>query len=107
MRTLKFIVEKQIIRKDPSCDFEGLIPGTEGYLMAEFSFSQEWDGCVKIATFWSSLGKEFTPQILKDGKTCLIPSKALVNRNFGVQVIGKKGDFKIVTNKEYVCQKGG
>ena len=39
MRTLKFIVEGQIIKQDPSCDFTNLVPGTEGYLRAEFSFS--------------------------------------------------------------------
>ena len=28
MRTLSFIVDKQIITKDPECDFSNLIPGT-------------------------------------------------------------------------------
>lgn len=28
MRTLSFIVDKQIIRKDPECDFSNLVPGT-------------------------------------------------------------------------------
>ena len=40
MRTLKFIVEGQIIKQDPNCDFSNLVPGTEGYLRAEFSFSR-------------------------------------------------------------------
>ncbi len=38
MRILKFIVNKQKIRPDPTCDFSGLIKGTSGYLKASFSF---------------------------------------------------------------------
>ena len=41
MRTLKFIVNGQIIKQDPKCDFSNLIPASEGYLVAEFSFSKE------------------------------------------------------------------
>ena len=51
MRTLKFIVEDQIIRPDPNCDFSGLVPGTKGYLKAEFAFSKAWDEYVKVAGF--------------------------------------------------------
>ena len=40
MRTLKFVVDKQIIKQNPDCDFSGLVPGTDGYLQAEFSFSR-------------------------------------------------------------------
>ena len=41
MRTLKFKVDGQIITKHPDCDFSNLVPGTEGYLRAEFIFSDE------------------------------------------------------------------
>ena len=51
MRTLKFIVHDQIVEKDPKCDFDNLVPGTEGYLRAVFSFSPEWDDCVRVAAF--------------------------------------------------------
>lgn len=107
MRTLKFIVDKQIIKQDPKCDFSGLIPGTEGYLQAEFSFSSEWKDCVKVAGFFSPMGKEYPPQILEDGKTCMIPPEALKGRVFKVQVKGKKDDLKLTTNKVAVCQNGG
>lgn len=107
MRTLKFIVNKQIITLDPNCDIDGLIPGSEGYLRAEFSFSSEWKNCVKVAAFYSFLGKEYQPQLLKDGKTCMITAEALKGRRFKVQVIGKGEDFKIATNKVTVCQNGG
>lgn len=107
MRTLQFLVDDQIIKQHPQCDFSGLVPGTEEYLQAEFHFSPEWDGCVKVASFYSSLGREYKPQVLKDGKTCMIPTEALKKRIFKVQVIGKKGDLKLTTNKMTVSQNGG
>ncbi len=107
MRTLKFIVDNQIIRKDPNCDFENLVPGSEEYLEAEFSFSREWDNCIKVAAFYSALGIEYPPQILKDGKTCIIPTEALEKKVFKVKIVGKNGDFKITTNKVDVVQNGG
>ena len=107
MRTLKFIVDGQSIKQNPSCDFSGLVPGTEGYLKAEFSFSPDWDNTVKVAGFFSNMGKEYEPQILKDGQSCIIPAEALKNRIFKVQVIGKRGDYKIITNKVTVSQNGG
>lgn len=107
MRTLKFIVDKQIIKRDPNCDFKNLVPGTEGYLQAEFSFSPEWQGCKKVAAFFSPMGAEYPPQVLEDGKTCMIPSEALEGRRFKIQVLGKKDGFKLTTNKVTVSQNGG
>ena len=107
MRSLKFLVDDQIIKQDPQSDFSGLVPGTEDYLQAEFSFSNEWDGCVKVASFYSALGREYEPQVLKDGRSCIIPIEALRKRIFKVQVIGKKGDLKLCTNKVVVNQNGG
>ncbi len=107
MRTLKFVVNDQIIMPDPACDFSNLIPGTYGYLVAEFFFSNEWDGCSKVAGFYSPLGKEYPPRLLADGKSCVIPFEALEKRTFKVQVIGKRNDFRIKTNKVAVHQNGG
>ena len=107
MRTLKFIVDGQIIKQDPNCDFTNLIPRTEGYLRAEFSFSPEWSNCVKVAAFYSMMGTEYAPQVLKDGKSCLIPAEALANRSFKMMVLGRRDDFKITTNKVTICQNGG
>ena len=107
MKTLKFVVDGQVIKQDPSCDFSGLVPGTEQYLRAEFRFSSEWNGYIKVATFWSALGKEYPPQELKDGKTCMIPTEALKKRVFKVQVIGGNNKIKISTNKVKVIQNGG
>lgn len=107
MRTLKFIVDGQTIRPDPDCSFEGLVPGTDGYLQAEFTFSHEWDGCVKVVSFYSQLGVEYRPQILKDGKSCIIPSEALAKRVFKIRVTGATRDgLTIVTHKLAIDQKG-
>lgn len=106
MRTLKFIVDGQSIKQDPNCDFTGLIPGTEGYLQAEFSFSSDWSGCTAVAAFYSNLGKEYEPQLIKNGR-CLIPAEALAKSIFKVRVIGRKTNYKLGTNKVSVHQKGG
>lgn len=107
MRTLRFIVDDQIIRQDPNCDFSNLVPGTEGYVQAEFTFSPEWVDTVKVVGFYSMMGHEYSPQVLKDGKTCMIPSEALKRRSFKIRVIGKRGEFKILTNKMVINQTGG
>ena len=108
MRTLKFIVDGQTIKPDPNCDFSGLVPGTEGYLRAEFAFSPEWSNCVKVAAFYSVMGREYAPQLLKDGVSCDIPTEALAKRVFKVAVAGVgAGDKKLKTNKVAVSQNGG
>lgn len=108
MRTLRFVVDGQIIMQDPGCDFTNLVPGTEGYLQAEFLFSREWSGRAKVASFWSVMGKEYEPQVLKDGCTCMIPAEALKKRCFKVQIIGREAGQSIVqTNKIEVIQDGG
>lgn len=107
MRTLKFIVDGQIIIQDPNCDFSGLVPGTEKYLKAVFKFSSDWDDCVKVAAFYSVMGKEYPPRVLTAGTECMIPAEALERRAFKVRVLGQKGSTKITTNKVKVDQNGG
>lgn len=110
MRLLKFIVNGQIIEKDPSCDFDNLVPGSDGYLQAEFKFSPEWKDTVKIASFHSVLGKEYEPQFIQFGKICKIPAEALERRTFKISVTGVSkdgGKTSIKTNKVAVCQNGG
>lgn len=108
MRTLKFVVDGQLISQDPNCDFTGLVPGTSGYLQAEFSFSPEWNGCAKAVTFYSILGQEYDTVILKDGKTCVIPAGALKRRSFKLKVTGRcVGKQIMTTNRVTVNQNGG
>lgn len=105
MRTLKFIVKDQTIQQDPECDFSGLVPGSDGHISAEFSFSEEWTGCLKIVGF-SSGNKEYTPQVLNASNICEIPYKALERNMFRIQVFGKKANLKLITNKIIIKQGG-
>lgn len=107
MRTLKFNVNGQKIVLDPSCDTTTLVPGTEGYVQAEFTFSSEWDKCAKVVAFYSNLGIEYEPQVLKDGKLCAIPPEALKKRIFKVKVFGKRNGYDICTDKITLYQRGG
>ena len=106
MRILRFIVTGQRIIQDPNCDFSGLVPGTEGYLQAKFTFSHEWKDSVKVAGFWSIMGKEYEPQVIDKNGTCIIPAEALKAKNFRVNVIGKNDSLKLTTNKVTVSQNG-
>lgn len=101
MRTLSFDVDKQIIRKNENCDFSGLVPGTVGYLNAEFMFSKEWTNCKKVAVFRNTKGEYFVP--LMDN-SCDIPKEATTCKRFSVKVVGAKENYQITTNKIEVRQ---
>lgn len=103
MRVLSFNVDAQRISKDPDCDFTGLVPGSRNYLQAHFTFSEEWDRCVLVASFWR--GKNEHAVLIKDNQ-CEIPPEVLTGRTFAVSIIGQRGDVIIPTNKVYVRQEG-
>lgn len=108
MRTLRFIAEGQVMRQDPSCDFNNLVPGTESYIQAEFDLSPDWNDSVIIAAFRSNMGIEYAPQRLTEKGTCMIPVEALKRRIFKVNLIGQtRGGARLVTNKVEVRQNGG
>lgn len=100
-RILKFIVEGQVIRKDPTCSFENIFSGTAGYLYAQFTFSDEWLGCKKAASFYRQSSEYAVPII---NNQCEIPAEALINREWSVSVTGMKNNFKITTGKDKVMQ---
>ena len=104
MRTLVFDVTAQKINKSPSCDFSGIVPGTQGYLKAKFHLSREWAGCTVAASFWC-LGKEYAV-ILDNLRECTIPKEALKWKDFSVSLTGKRGDYVIRTEKNIVKQEG-
>lgn len=111
MRTLRFIVDNETIKQDPSCDFGGLFPGKNPNVQAEFVFSSDWEDTVKVAAFWSILDSEYEPQALQDD-CCDIPVEALARASFKIQVLGKKSKpgFNAVilsTNKLTIRQTGG
>lgn len=106
IRTLRFIVDGNTIKPDPSCDFTGLFPGREDSIKAEFIFSSDWDRTTKVAGFFSIMGREYEPQIIEDG-ACMIPTEAIKYTAFKIRVFGKKGYFNISTNECIVRQSGG
>ena len=107
MYTLDFIVDGDTISLDSECDVNNLVPGPDGYLRAKFRFSSVWDGRVKVAAFFSNLGREYEPQIIDENNTCVIPAEALNKSIFKVQIIGQNSKYKLRTNKVKVYRKGG
>lgn len=102
MRLLDFKVDAQHISKDPNCDFSKIVAGTSNYLRARFTFSPEWQGCMKAASFWRG-GKEHAV-ILEDDE-CDIPAEALTGVTFGVSVTMRRGDSMVPTNRVIVRQE--
>lgn len=104
MQTLYFRVIGRHIELDQKSSLNTLIPGSKEPIMATFSFSNEWRNTTKVVAFYSRMGHEYPPQLLKDGQTCIIPSEVLEKRFFKLKVIGQSG---LTTNKLTIDQKGG
>lgn len=107
MRTLVFNVKNQIIERDASCDFSGLVAGTDGYLAAKFLLSDDWDNCAKVAGFFSKYDEEFPPCVLDKNDTCKIPKEALEHHEFKIKLYGKREGYTITTNTITIKQHGG
>ena len=105
-RVLKFVVNKQRIRKDKDCDFSNIVAGSSGYLYAEFEFTtDEWDRCRKAASFFYN-GIEHGA-LLDENNTCLIPKEALIGDKFEVSVLGvdPENNYEIPTSRITVSQE--
>ena len=98
MRFLDFKVNGQVLQK--TGDFSNLVAGTSDYLFARFSFSSEWNGTVKVAEF------KGIPVLLKNN-VCQIPGEALKYNTIDVNVEGRRGTYKIITNSVEITQAGG
>lgn len=107
MRILKFIVDGSTVKQDPACNFDGLFPGSDQKIAAEFVFSPEWSNAPKVVAFFSVLGTEYPPQIIRDNKWCMIPAEALTKPAFRFQVLGSNQGNVMYTNMLTVYQKGG
>lgn len=103
MRTLTYKVVGQ--RLIPTGDHTGLIAGSEGYLQASFEFDSNWNGCKKVASFYSD-GEEHAMLLNKDN-ACTIPPEAITKSTFEVRVEGRKTDYRIQTNLIREKQSGG
>jgi hypothetical protein len=91
------------LKKQSDCDFSGLVAGSKGYLRAKFTFSNEWSGCKKAASFW--VGDSEHPALLDSNDSCVIPPEALVGESFKVSVIGVKTDYRIDSTQTKVRQE--
>lgn len=107
MRHLKLVVDGNVIKYSPAFSVDGLFPGMQEPVHLEFAFSPEWESRVKVAAFYSVMGKEYPPQALKDGKSCVVPAEALKTAAFKVQILGKHNGEKASTTKCTVYLKGG
>lgn len=109
MRILEFDVGQQRLMKNKNCDFSGLVSGTEGYLYAKFNFSNDWDGCKKIVSFWTvdveSLQTNEYAVYLDDDDSCAIVPEVLLLERFYISIIGTKPGYKITTNKLRIEQE--
>jgi hypothetical protein len=103
LRTLEFKVDGQLLEKDPKCDFHNIVAGSKNYLIAHFTFSDDWKGCIKVASFWR--GNEEHAVLLTEGDCCLIPAEALTGTTFAVTLIGKNSNLEIPTNRVIVRQE--
>lgn len=102
MRTLNFNIEKQTLEK--SGDFSHIVSGSSGYLKCQFSFCKEWDGLFKIAEFRKYLDSKVYPvQIYMN--FCYVPEEVLDGSRWYIDVVGKKGEKQIKTNKVMVRQE--
>ena len=66
-------------------------------LMLEFTFSNEWDGMVKVVSFTRG-DQEFEPQVLRNGTTCVVPKEVMDGNWFRYQILGKRGNERMTTN---------
>lgn len=91
MRILIYKVKGQ--RLSGTGDHSRLIAGTKGYLKAQFEFDDDWNDCVKVASFIN--GDEYAVKLDEDD-ACLIPNEALTSSTFKVKVEGRRSDGYII-----------
>ncbi len=100
MRTLKFIVEGDRVRKDRTClDFnDAYIPDDEP-VNAEFIFGPEWNSYpIRVVAFFDRTRKECPPRTLDKNMRCVIPDEALRQSILHIQVLGIEGGGKLGYN---------
>lgn len=104
MRILKFNVRRQTIRKDPACDFRGLVRGSVGYLSCQFSFDSDWDDLNKVAEFRRA-GSDNTVSVLLVDGACEVPDDIASAKRWSVRVVGGKGEKRLRTAACDITQK--
>ncbi len=104
MRKLRFLVSGQALKRDPECNFREIVPGSVGFLQAQFDFDREWAGLYRAAEFGDGKGGIY-PVLIKNG-ICDVPAEVCGGRTWTLQVVGKRGSRRLPTNRITVVQEG-
>lgn len=72
----------------------------------KISFPPKWDRAAKVMAFYTREHKECEPQIIEND-SCAIPSEALKDLVFFVEILGKKNGEIMRTDKLTISQIGG
>lgn len=105
MRVLEFDVNGQNLSKSKNCDFSGIVHGSDGYLKARFTFSNDWSGMVKVAEFRTHVSSE-PVSIPIINNECMVPADVTGGDRWYVKVIGKRGNILIPAGNCRVRQEG-
>ncbi len=106
MKYIKLLVDGNVLKYDPECNFDGLHRGMTEPVKLSLTFSDEWKNRPKVVAFSSLAGKEYPPLVLKN-KNCIIPADVLTNPAFKVQILGKDETSTIRTTKCTIYLEGG
>lgn len=104
METLRFFVNGQIIKKDPTSPFNRMVAGSSNYYVAEFIMDENWTGYSCIVRFNTNGMLTYEPIV--SGKV-VIPENVLKYKRFSVSIIGKKNSTILNTNETKIVQTGG
>ena len=102
MRKLEFVANAQMLTKKPGCDFSKIVAGSVGYLKAVFNFSEEWNECRKVATFYSvDHPSDEYAVLLDEHDSCDIPAQVLKGKSFMVYVTGARNTDYILNTTTF------
>ena len=102
MRTLSFSVKQQRLNK--TSNFTHIVVGSKGYLRCSFDFSDDWDGCIRVVSFYDLDDHEYAVQIVNGIRD--IPDNVTDVLFIRIRVLGKRSDgftiqTKTATNVEH------
>ena len=101
MRDLEFIIDGQIMKKDPACSFSNIVAGSKNFFRCKFNFCREWNGFSCAAVFNAAGKVQYVPII---DCRCMIPDTITSEREYLISIIGTKDDTTITTNSVKVFQ---
>lgn len=103
MRTLKFLVEKQRLKKNPDCDFSMIVAGSVKYLKLKFQFSPEWNECKKAVSFW--VGDVEHAVILDENDECYVHEVVTNESVYRISVTGVRPDGYTITSSKWTISQ--